>query len=350
MLRFFILSLFLLLQTEGSKRPNVVLIICDDLNDYVETLGGHPQAKTPHMRRLMERGVSFTQAHCNIPICNPSRASFITGLYPHTSQLYGFEKWRDNEITKNSRTLMDHFRKNGYHTLGTGKIMHNGERQEWIHYQNDADYSPLAHREGKNIAHPDIPAPFRDEFEAIDGSFGPLRKVKAPFSWKSGNWKRMKDFRYESEDDRDLTADELNGKWAVENLKKLAKKLDADGCHLGQRDMNIIKARKILKKKIIGITCHNSLNLAKKAIKNSANYLAFGAFYSSNTKKIKYKANIKILNSVKKITNTPIVAIGGIKLENYKKLLLNKANFLAISGYIWNNKKYKPFEAIKKFK
>ena len=61
---------------------------------------------------------------------------------------------------------MDHFRKNGYHTLGTGKIMHNGERQEWIHYQNDADYSPLAHREGKNIAHPDIPAPFRDEFEA----------------------------------------------------------------------------------------------------------------------------------------------------------------------------------------
>ena len=222
MLRFFILPLFLLLQVDGSKKPNVVLIICDDLNDYVETLGGHPQAKTPNMRRLMERGVSFTQAHCNIPICNPSRASFITGLYPHTSQLYGFEKWRDNEITKNSRTLMDHFRKNGYHTLGTGKIMHNGERQEWIHYQNNADYSPLAHRKGKNIAHPDIPAPFRDEFEAIDGSFGPLRKVRAPFSWKSGNWKHPKDFRYESENDRDLTADELNGKWAVENLKKLA--------------------------------------------------------------------------------------------------------------------------------
>ena len=141
-----------------------------------------------------------------------------------------------------------------------------------------------------------------------------------------------------------------NVKFLINDDPRLAKKLDADGCHLGQKDMNIIKARKILKKKIIGITCHNSLNLAKKAIKNSADYLAFGAFYSSNTKKIIYRANMKILNSVKKITNTPIVAIGGIKLENYKKLLLNKANFLAISGYIWNNKKYKPFEAIKKLK
>ena len=139
-------------------------------------------------------------------------------------------------------------------------------------------------------------------------------------------------------------------KFLVNDDPRLAKKLDADGCHLGQKDMNINKARKILKKKIIGITCHNSLDLAKKAIKNSADYLAFGAFYSSSTKKIKYNAKIKILNSVKKITNTPIVAIGGIKLSNYKKLLLNKANFLAISGYIWNNKKYKPLEAIKKLK
>ena len=114
--------------------------------------------------------------------------------------------------------------------------------------------------------------------------------------------------------------------------------------------MNIKKARKILKNKIIGITCHNSINLAKKAIENGANYLAFGAFYSSRTKKIKYKADLKILNLAKKITNIPIVAIGGIKLSNYKKLLLNKANFLAISGYIWNNKKYKPLEAIRKLK
>ena len=103
-----------------------------------------------------------------------------------------------------------------------------------------------------------------------------------------------------------------------------------------------------IKKKIIGITCHNSIRLAKKAIDCGADYLAFGSFYSSKTKKIRYKASLKILTLAKKLTNTPVVAIGGIKDTNYKKLLLNKANFLAISGYIWNNKKLNPREAINK--
>ncbi len=128
----------------------------------------------------------------------------------------------------------------------------------------------------------------------------------------------------------------------------LAKKLNADGCHLGQKDMNLLLAKKIFKKKIIGVTCHNSIKLAKLAIKNNADYLALGAFNFSKTKKTKHKANINLLKKVKNITNTPIVAIGGINSDNYKKLLLNKANFLAISGYIWNNKKLKPLEAIKK--
>ena len=90
--------------------------------------------------------------------------------------------------------------------------------------------------------------------------------------------------------------------------------------------------------------------MAKIAIKNKADYLAFGTFYSTKTKKTKYKSSTKILNKAKKLTKTPLVAIGGINCNNYKKLLLNNANFLAISGYIWNNKKYKPQEAIKKLK
>ena len=130
----------------------------------------------------------------------------------------------------------------------------------------------------------------------------------------------------------------------------LSKKLDTDGCHLGQKDMKISEARKIIKKKIIGITCHNSIRLAKLAIKNKADYLAFGAFNTSKTKRTKYKADLSLLKNIKKLTKTPIVAIGGINSENYKKLLLNKANFLAISSYIWNNKKLKPIEAIKKLK
>ena len=139
-------------------------------------------------------------------------------------------------------------------------------------------------------------------------------------------------------------------KFLVNDDPSLAKKLNADGCHLGQKDTSISEARKIIGNKIIGITCHNSIKLAKVAIKNKADYLAFGAFYTSKTKTVKYKASLRILKSVKQITFLPIVAIGGIKLNNYKKLLLNKANFLAISGYIWNNKKYKPLEAIKKLK
>ena len=139
-------------------------------------------------------------------------------------------------------------------------------------------------------------------------------------------------------------------KYIINDDPLLTKKINADGCHLGQTDMSIALARKILKKHIIGITCHNSKKLIKKAVKNKANYIALGAFFTTKTKRVNYKASIKILNWSKKTTNIPIVAIGGIKLNNYKKLLLKKANFLAISSYIWNNKKYKPVEAIKKLK
>ena len=139
-------------------------------------------------------------------------------------------------------------------------------------------------------------------------------------------------------------------KFIVNDDVLLAKKLNAEGCHLGQNDMKIENARKILKKKIIGITCHNSIKLARKAIKSKADYLAFGSFYNSKTKKTKYKANVRLISKIKKITKIPIVAIGGINSNNYKNLLLNKANFLAISGYVWKNKKYKPLEAIERLK
>ena len=114
--------------------------------------------------------------------------------------------------------------------------------------------------------------------------------------------------------------------------------------------MSITEARKVIGNKIIGITCHNSIKLARKGLKSKASYLALGAFNLSKTKKVKYKASINLLKKVRKITKTPIVAIGGIDSSNYKKLLLNKANFLAISGYVWKNKKLKPIEAIKKLK
>jgi thiamine-phosphate pyrophosphorylase len=139
-------------------------------------------------------------------------------------------------------------------------------------------------------------------------------------------------------------------KFLVNDDPVLSKKLNADGCHLGQKDMSVKNARKIIGNKIIGITCHNSIKLAKAAITENVSYIAFGAFFSTVTKKVKFKANTKILKEIKKLTNTPIVAIGGINFDNYKKLLLNNANLLAISGYVWNNKKYKPLETIEKLK
>ena len=139
----------------------------------------------------------------------------------------------------------------------------------------------------------------------------------------------------------------FNVKFIINDDVSIAKKLNADGCHLGQKDMSIIKARRLIGNKIIGVTCHNSIRLAKIAVKNKADYIALGAFNNSKTKKIKYMASSNLIKKVKKITKTPVVAIGGINSDNYKKLLLNKANFLAISGYIWNNEKLKPNEAIK---
>ena len=137
-------------------------------------------------------------------------------------------------------------------------------------------------------------------------------------------------------------------KFLINDDPFLAKIINADGCHLGQKDMDIIEARKIIPNKIIGVTCHNSLKLAKIALKNKANYLAFGAFFLTKTKKVKYKARIKILNEVKKITKAPLVAIGGINHINYKKLLLNNSDLLAMSSYVWKNKRFKPLEAVEK--
>ena len=138
-----------------------------------------------------------------------------------------------------------------------------------------------------------------------------------------------------------------NVKLIINDNPYLATKVNADGCHLGQNDMDITNAKKILKNKIIGVTCHNSIKLAKDASSNGANYIAVGAFYKTRTKKVKHKADINILKKIKKLIKIPVVAIGGINHKNYKKLLLNKADFLAISGYIWNNKKFKPYQAIK---
>ena len=142
-----------------------------------------------------------------------------------------------------------------------------------------------------------------------------------------------------------------NVKFIINDKPLVAKAVGADGCHIGQKDIDFINARKILgEKKTIGVTCHSSKKLALKAKKQGANYVAFGSFFKSSTKKTTFKANLGILRWAKKKINMPTVAIGGINSSNYKKILSNRADFIACSNYIWNNKKLDPVSAINKLK
>ena len=142
-----------------------------------------------------------------------------------------------------------------------------------------------------------------------------------------------------------------NVKFLINDKPLVAKMINADGCHIGQKDMSFMTSRKILgRNKIIGVTCHNSKKLAIKAENYGANYIAFGSFFKSYTKKSTFRANLAILRWAKKKINMPVVAIGGINSSNYKKILSSGANFIACSSYVWNNKKLDPVSAIKKFK
>jgi len=129
----------------------------------------------------------------------------------------------------------------------------------------------------------------------------------------------------------------------------IAKKVKADGCHLGQKDDSLKLARKNIKKKIIGITCHSSKKLARDAYKNKCDYIALGSFFKSKLKPKAKKADLKILLWAKKNIKKPIVVIGGITDKNYKKLINYGANYIALSTFIWNNPSLKPETAIKKF-
>ena len=139
-------------------------------------------------------------------------------------------------------------------------------------------------------------------------------------------------------------------KFIINDSPKITKKVNADGCHIGQLDGSIELARKDIKNQIIGVTCHNSKELAVIASKNKADYLVFGSFYKSKLKPNAKKADLKILIWAKKNIKKPIVVIGGITDKNYRKLIKAGANYIAISSFIWNNPFLNPEIAIKKFK
>jgi len=139
-------------------------------------------------------------------------------------------------------------------------------------------------------------------------------------------------------------------KLIINDYVNMAVKIKADGCHIGQSDLMIKIARKKLKKRILGVTCHSSKILAKVALKHNADYIALGSFFKSRLKPKAKKANLSILKWAKKEIKKPIVVIGGIDNLNYKQLINVGAKYIAISSFIWDNPKLKPEFAIRKFK
>jgi len=123
--------------------------------------------------------------------------------------------------------------------------------------------------------------------------------------------------------------------YASENFLKFC-----DGVHLGQKDISKSKINRILsKKKFLGITCHNSKDLVKKAMDYKPNYISFGSFFKTKTKKIKHKATVKDINWFKKNFSLPCAAIGGVNLENCNKILKTECNLFAVSSGIWKSEK-----------
>jgi len=232
---------------QNQNKPNLLFIVTDDLNDWVGELGGHPQAHTPNIDELMKRGVSFTNAYSNNPICAPSRASFLTGLYPHTSGYFGYKQnqagnqFRNFDKLKNAQTMMEHFYDNGYNVYGTGKVFHSrsSKRGVWKghddreHFGILDTFGPVAwdgsHKRGNmdyemGLAHPQM---LRDKNESLSysKSFASLANIPEYPSDPDKNIPGYKGwvcfgepFKYENEQNRDKMPDELNVEYAREIL------------------------------------------------------------------------------------------------------------------------------------
>ncbi len=122
-LALFGLSISSAVEAAESKKPNVLFISMDDLNDWIGCLGGHPQAKTPHIDRLAASGVLFTNAHCAAPACNPSRTAIMTGISPHKSGVYD-NRQKMREVLPEAELIPRYFSRHGYWSAGSGKILH----------------------------------------------------------------------------------------------------------------------------------------------------------------------------------------------------------------------------------
>jgi len=216
--------------SSSAKQPNVLFIIVDDLNDYLGTFGGHPQSKTPNIDKLAAQSVQFTNAQTNAPVCQSSRNSLFTGVYPHQSKDFGWTPLTKQHVLKHNKTFLQLFRENGYQMLGTGKLLHKNQKNLWHEWgvPERINYGPHAFNGQKIVGHPSVPEPFRS-INIVDGSFAPLEDVPkfAPlpnqeFKHSPGWGYPFAPFHYVDENNRDRLPDEQHAIWASNKLKSLA--------------------------------------------------------------------------------------------------------------------------------
>ena len=197
----------------GAEKPNVLFIAVDDLNDWIGVLEGHPKAKTPHLDRLKERGVYFSNAHCSSPVCNPSRHSVMTGLHPSRTGWYGTVPLKGIEksheaVLKGRVPMPTHFRNEGYVTMAAGKIFHKGVQDFDYPYWDETRSSNYGFR--KDAFNKSKFAPYPP-----DGGFF-NQKYPGKLSGKSLCWAALED----SEMPQKGMPDEQIAKWAVRKLEK----------------------------------------------------------------------------------------------------------------------------------
>ncbi len=228
-LAFAVLGIADIQSRNTGQKPNVILIVIDDLNDYQACFGGHPQAYTPNIDRLALSGVRFTNAHCNIGLCNPSRNSLFTGIYPHQSRNFGIDRSTTQTLHKNNKTLMELFSGNGYYVMGSGKLLHSNRPELWDEWGVEVNnYGPFAYNGEKQVGHPSVPLPFRSIGD-IDGSYAPLSDVPefpaGEVKGENAGWAYSgRDgipFQYVDENNRDFTPDELHAQWAVKRIMEM---------------------------------------------------------------------------------------------------------------------------------
>ncbi len=226
-------------QEKSAGQPNVIFIMCDDLNDYTSQLGGHPDIKTPHIDQLAKSSTHFINAHTNVGLCQPSRNSLFTGIYPHTSKDFGWTPYFKNPLLQHNKTFIELFKENGYHVMGTGKLLHNRVDTIWSEWgiERRINYGPHAFDGEKTVGHPSVPEPFR-RINNVDGSFAPLSDIpvfpedqgrSGTPGWTYG----PRPFRYINDNDRDLMPDELHAQWAAQKIREMEAREEDQPFFLG---------------------------------------------------------------------------------------------------------------------